>query len=153
MKIPHTRSASRYFDLKRVPGERDAIPVEPEDPAPIHAYLLQTDPDLRSTAERWILNQPGTAFLEFGAEESACGMGVRVVYRMAFDNSDGDACSRCVEMVELWRTDHSEYMRRVEERHEIWEERERRHYAAVVEADMVREHSYGTDPIEEDESD
>jgi hypothetical protein len=96
--------------MERAPGELDALPVEPEDPAPIHAYLSNIDPNFRQSTERWIINQPGTAFLEFGHEESACGMGVRVVYRMAFDNADGDACPRCIEMVNLWRTDFSEYM-------------------------------------------
>lgn len=126
MKIENSRSAARHFDLADPSGNRETIPVEPSNPGTIHAYLYDPDPVFASPTLKWILKQAGTALLEFGHDEAACGMAVRVIYRMRFDTADPDACSRCRKMFALWVADRDEYHRRVRERHEEWRQREAR---------------------------
>jgi hypothetical protein len=150
--LPFPNLSPRRFDLIKLPGERFTDePVEPPEPGPIHAYLFDPDPQLMTRGQRRILRQPSTAFLEEGAEEAACGMGVRVIYRRAFDTTEPDVCPRCVEMAELRQVDPAEFQRRIDERHELWDEREDRRYREFEEWDLARQESYGTDPIGEDE--
>jgi hypothetical protein len=144
MKIENSRAAVRWFD--RVPVDRDAIPVEPADPGTVHAYLFDPDPMFASQTLKWILKQPGTALLEDGAEEAACGIGVRVVYRMAFDTGDPEACERCLEMADLWQANRNEYRRRVEERHERWRDRDRRQDEAFDAEDLARQNAFEDEP-------
>ena len=124
MKVEDSRAAARHWDL----GEKGTAPAEPEEPGTIHAYLYQ--PDVMSESEsmtfKWLMKEAGTALLEFAPAEAACGMAVRVIYRMPFDTEETDACGRCLAMVELWLKDRSEYHRKVEERHDKWAERDSR---------------------------
>jgi hypothetical protein len=75
-------------------------------------------------------------------------MGVRVIYRMAFDTADPDVCHRCVEMTVLRQRDPLEFRRRIDERHQRWREREDREYEAIDAEDLARQEAYGDDPIE-----
>jgi hypothetical protein len=150
LKIPNSRAAHRHFDTRRNPDDHYFDPVVPDKPGPDHAYVY--DPNVRHPPQDWILKETGIAgiaFLEGGAEESACGMGVRIVYARAFDTDDAAACPRCVEIAMLWATSPSEFRRRVEERHERWRQREEREYEAIDASDLLRQEAYGTDPIDD----
>jgi len=123
MKIADSRSAARYPDWKIDPVTGYKDPVEPAEPDEIHAWLYTPD---GVSPTRWILNQPGTALLQDGHVEAACGVSLRVVYRMSFEMTQDNVCPRCVSMARLWQTDRVEYLQRVSERHERWAERDRR---------------------------
>ena len=124
MKIADSRSAARYFDKKLDPVTKLKDPVEPAEPGTIHAWLYNpTD-----YGARWVLSQPGTALLEDEPAEAACGVSLRVIYRMPFDMTEDDACPRCVSIARIWQTDRNEYQRLVCERHERWAERDRRRF-------------------------
>ncbi|BBY37515.1 hypothetical protein MMAN_16490 [Mycobacterium mantenii] len=149
MKIADSRSAARYPDWETDPvtGYKDA--VEPAEPGEIHAWLYTPD-DVGPA--RWILNQRGTALLQDGHVEAACGLSLRVIYRMSFDMTQDNACPRCVRIARLWQTSRAEYYELIRERHERWAERDRRRYKALDANDLARQDSYGTDPIEDDDS-
>jgi hypothetical protein len=146
MNIAHSRSAARDPDWKIDPVTKDKDPVEPADPGEIHAWLYTPDPP--TALVPWILSQRGTALLEYGSVEAACGVGVRVIYRMSFDLTQDDACPRCIRMARLWQTNRQEYDRLVNERHERLAERELERYDAIDADDLARQERYGTDPIE-----
>ncbi|KUH70020.1 hypothetical protein AU184_14545 [Mycolicibacterium novocastrense] len=149
MKFNDFRAAARRFDVTG----KDLDPIEPVEPGPIHAYLLMPaeEQEYLANTYEWVLKQPGTAIIEYGTTEAACGMGVRVIYRMAFDDSDSQVCPRCVDMARLWNTDPDAYHRRVDERHERWADREDRRYEAADAADLARQESYGNEPIDNDD--
>jgi hypothetical protein len=149
VKIANSRSAARYADFKidSATGYKD--PVEPADPGEIHAWLYA--PDDVNSSSRWILNQRGTALLQDGHEEAACGVSLRVIYRMSFDMTEDNVCPRCVVMAGLWQTDRGEYHQRVRERHERWAERDRQRYEAIDTDDLARQDSHGPDPIEDED--
>jgi hypothetical protein len=160
VKIADSRSAARRTDWTIEPGAKYKIPVEPADPGPKHAWLYSADPDdalLRSPKDvaqlrRWILAQPGTALLEEGFVEAACGTSLRVVYRTPFDTDQDNACPKCVSMARLRQTNPSEYDRLVRERHERWAERNMHRYEEIDAADLERQEGYGTDPIEDEDN-
>jgi hypothetical protein len=150
MKVSNSRRAHRYFDRVRNTIDHFEDPVVPENPGPAHAYLF--DPKNPRPGQGWIQKHVSApAFLEDGAEQSACGKGIRTIYPTAFDTDDSDACPRCIEMSLLWETDPAEFRRRVAERHQRWREREDRRWDAIDHDDYLRQESYGTEPIGDEE--
>jgi hypothetical protein len=154
------RDRPRHPDWTIEPGTKYKIPVEPADPDPKHAWLYSARPPddrfrhlLKEAAQlrRWILAQPG-ALLEGGFVEAACGTRLRVVYHTPFDLDQDNACPGCVSMAQLWQTDPREYDRRVRERHDRWAERDMRRYEEIDAADLERQESCGTDPIEDEDN-
>jgi hypothetical protein len=82
-----------------------------------------------------------------GAEEAACGKGVRVIYRMPFDTDDPDACRRCVEMAILRERNPDEFQRRIDQRHERWRERDEERRRGFGPPGVV----WSTDSIDDEE--
>jgi hypothetical protein len=98
MKIDNTRAAIRRYELRRAPEDHQLDPEVPDDPGSVHAMLY--DPAILRPPRR----EAGTSFERF-SKPSACGTRVRVIFAMAFDTDDPDACPECIPLAIQWQAE------------------------------------------------
>lgn len=141
MKHADTRAALDHHELMREPDERGEIYRLPAEVAPVHA-LLKPQASRSGTAERrWERHlSPLPVFLDgSSAERAACGVFVKVVLPLLFDDEPPECCPRCCAEVVSWvsgpaawwtrrrqREDRSQQRKEEEEDIELWEAREGR---------------------------
>ncbi|TXI55923.1 hypothetical protein [Mycolicibacter arupensis] len=115
MKVPDSRAAAARYEIAE--DRLGCYPVVPDDIGPIHAVLLDaTTSPWKRKVRREYTKAHEELFLEFSAEEAACGRNVRLIFPLSFDTDEDDACPNCLEMVDLWLTDRDGYDRRIRER-------------------------------------
>ncbi|MFC9995783.1 hypothetical protein [Nocardia sp. NPDC127526] len=100
MKYPKTNAALAEWTREKGTYERGL----PEEPGEAHAFIPWKFTHQYTLGPRIQTDRP--TFLEGGeAERAACGKFVKVLLPMEFDDSDPDACPKCVRQVELWAFD------------------------------------------------
>lgn len=115
MKVEGSRAAAARYVIRK--DHLGAYPDVPDDYGPVHAVLLDTRASpWRRKERRKYLELHHEVFMEFAAEEAACGHRVRLIFPLSFDTDEDDACPTCLEMVGLWLNDRDEFDRRVSER-------------------------------------
>jgi hypothetical protein len=135
VKIENSRGAARRYVIEQ-DKSGDRYPAVPEDYGPVHALLWDSRPGPEKQYPLWRNKIHREEFLHT-PEEAACGVPVRLVFPVPFDDKDEeDACPDCLAMVDLWVRDRPAYDRIVtDRRRRRWErENERRHAQETEEA-------------------